>query len=144
MRTIPLLLLLVTVACPGAVGAPTVVSGPILGIPADSAFTRAMPRATRTDTGAPGPRYWQQRASYRISARLDPRTAQLAGEETVRYHNRSPDTLRRVAVHLLQNLFASSSPKNENVPLTGGLRLERVTVDGRELARGGDGGCDVQ
>jgi hypothetical protein len=82
--------------------------------------------------------------SYRLTARLDPRSAQLAGEGTIRYHNRSPDTLRRVAVQLLQNLFTADAPKNENVPLTGGMRLERVTVDGRELARGGDGGYDIQ
>ena len=144
MRTLPLFLLVVAAACSRAITAPTVVSGPIVAIPVDSAYTRAITRGTRTDTGPPGPRYWQQWASYRLSARLDPRSAQLAGEGTVRYHNRSPDTLRRVAIHLLQNLFASNSPKNENVPLTGGLRLERVTVDGRELARGGDGGYDVQ
>jgi hypothetical protein len=144
MRTIPLFILLVSAACSRAVTAPTVVAGPIVAIPADTAYTRAITRGTRTDTGPPGPRYWQQSASYRLSARLDTRAAQLAGEGTVRYHNRSPDTLRRVAVHLLQNLFASNTPKNENVPLTGGLRLERVTVDGRELARGGDGGYDVQ
>lgn len=143
MRTIPLLALLVGAACSGATTAPTVI-GPIAALPIDTGFTRAISRGTRTDSGPPGPRYWQQAASYRLVARLDPRNAQLAGEGTVRYRNQSPDTLRRVAVHLLQNLFASGTPKNENVPLTGGLRLERVTVDGRQLARGGDGGYDVR
>jgi Peptidase family M1 domain len=144
MRTIPLFALLFAAGCSSAVTAPPIVSGPIAAIPGDPAYARAITRETRTDTGSPGPRYWQQWASYRLSARLDPRTAQLAGQGTVRYHNRSPDTLRRVAVQLLQNLFASNTPKNENVPVTGGMRLERVTVDGRELARGGDGGYDVQ
>jgi hypothetical protein len=144
MRTIPLFILLAAAACSRAVTAPTMVAGPIAAIPIDSVYTRAIARGTRTDTGPPGARYWQQWASYRLSARLDPRSAQLAGEGTIRYHNRSPDTLRRVAVHLLQNLFVSNTPKTENVPITGGLRLERVTVDGRELARGGDGGYDVQ
>jgi hypothetical protein len=144
MRSIPFVVLLVGAACSRAVTAPTVVRGPIPELPVDTAFERALTRATRTDSGPAGPRYWQQRTSYRLAARLDPRTAQLAGEGTVRYYNRSPDTLRRVAVQLLQNLFAPNTPKNENVPITGGMRLERVTVDGRELARGGDGGYDVQ
>ena len=143
MRTISALTLLVVAACSRAATAPPVV-GPVAGLPVDTAFTRAISRGTRTDSGPPGPRYWQQSASYRLAARLDPRSAQLAGEGTVTYRNNSPDTLRRVAVHLLQNLFASDAPKNENVPLTGGLRLERVTVDGRQLARGGDGGYNVQ
>ncbi|HEU5183736.1 MAG TPA: M1 family metallopeptidase [Gemmatimonadaceae bacterium] len=143
MRTIFLPALLLTAACSRAVTAPVVVSGPIAAIPVDSAYNRAISRGTRTDSGPPGARYWQQWASYRLSARLDPRAAQLTGEGTVRYHNRSPDTLRRVAVQLLQNLFASNAPKNENVPITGGLRLERVTVDGQQIAAGGDGGYEV-
>ena len=143
MRTTFVLILLLVAACSRAATAPPVV-GPVAALPVDTAFTRAISRGTRTDSGPPGPRYWQQSASYRLAARLDPRNAQLAGEGTVTYRNNSPDTLRRVAVHLLQNLFASDAPKNENVPLTGGLRLERVTVDGRQLARGGDGGYNVQ
>lgn len=134
------LLFLGLTACARAVTAPPMVAGPIAGIPTDSAFARAVARGTRTDTGAPGARYWQQTASYRIRARLDPRAMQLTADGTVRYHNRSPDTLRRVAVHLLQNLFSANAPKNENVPVTGGMRLERVSVDGRELGRGGDSG----
>ena len=144
MRTIFLPVLLLTAACSRAVTAPVVVSGPIAAIPVDSAYNRAISRGTRTDSGPPGARYWQQWASYRLSARLDPRAAQLTGEGTVRYHNRSPDTLRRVAVQLLQNLFASNAPKNENVPITGGLRLERVTVNGQQIAPGGDGGYEVE
>ena len=144
MRTILLPALLLTAACSRAVTAPVVVSGPIAAIPVDSGYTRAISRGTRTDSGPPGARYWQQWASYRLSARLDPRAAQLTGEGTVRYHNRSPDTLRRVAVQLLQNLFASNAPKNENVPITGGLRLERVAVNGQQIAPGGDGGYEVQ
>ncbi len=112
--------------------------------PSTRRITRAITRGTRTDTGPPGPRYWQQWASYRLWRGSTRARHSSPGEGTVRYHNRSPDTLRRVAVQLLQNLFASNSPKNENVPVTGGLRLERVTVEGRELARGGDGGYDVQ
>ena len=144
MRTIFLPALLLTAACSRAVTAPVVLSGPIAAVPVDSAYNRAISRGTRTDSGPPGARYWQQWASYRLSARLDPRAAQLTGEGTVRYHNRSPDTLRRVAVQLLQNLFASNAPKNENVPITGGLRLERVTVNGQQIAPGGDGGYEVQ
>ncbi|HVX87825.1 MAG TPA: hypothetical protein VG940_02775, partial [Gemmatimonadales bacterium] len=38
-------------------------------------FARAVARGTRTTTGAPGPKYWTQWASYRIQASLDPATA---------------------------------------------------------------------
>ena len=143
MRTISLFILLVSVACSRAVTAPTVVPGPVATTPIDSAYKRAITRATRTDTGPPGPRYWQQSASYRLSAKLDPRSAQLQakGHPLSQPIARYAATRRRAAAPEPLRLH---TPKNENVPVTGGLRLERVTVDGRELARGGDGGYDVQ
>src|SRR5215813_3681296 len=72
------------------------------------AFARAVQRGTRTRTGEPGPKYWQQFARYRIDAELVPATSTLNGRETVRYFNRSPDTLRTVWVFLNQNLFSPS------------------------------------
>ncbi|MDQ3950453.1 MAG: M1 family peptidase, partial [Gemmatimonadota bacterium] len=69
-------------------------------------FAAAVERATRTRSGTPGPRYWQQWARYRLAAELDPASARLTGRGSVRYFNRSPDTLPDVWVHLHQNLFA--------------------------------------
>src|SRR5262245_11852685 len=76
------------------------------------AFARAVERGTRTRAGEPGPKYWQQFARYRIDAELVPATNTLNGRETVRYFNRSPDTLRTIWVFLNQNIFAPSSPRN--------------------------------
>ena len=41
------------------------------------------PNDYRTASGAPGHRYWQQRANYDIDVRLDDRTQQLTGRETI-------------------------------------------------------------
>ncbi len=97
------------------------------------AFAHAVARGTRTRTGVPGPRYWEQFAHYTLEARLDPRTARLDGRGEVMYYNRSPDTLRSVFVHLRQNLYAPGVPRTRPVPLTGGVHLQRVTVDGRDV-----------
>ena len=48
------------------------------------------PNEYRAASGAPGHRYWQQRADYRIRVRLDDEKQRINGEETVTYHNRSP------------------------------------------------------
>ncbi len=98
------------------------------------AFHRAIDHGTRTRTGRPGPRYWQQHAEYRLAARLDPSANRLTGTGTVAYHNRSPDTLRTVVFHLYQDLFAPEAVRNEPTPVTGGMSLARVAVQGRELA----------
>src|SRR5690348_16057120 len=47
----------------------------------------------RSGSGAPGPKYWQQRADYDLKATLDTATKSLRGEMTIRYTNNSPDTL---------------------------------------------------
>src|SRR5687768_18617466 len=59
-------------------------------------FTRAVERGTRTRTGQPGPRYWQQYARYQLDASLDTASKQLVGSGSIRYYNRSPDALKRV------------------------------------------------
>jgi hypothetical protein len=90
---------------------------------------------TRTRTGEPGPNYWQQFARYRIDAELVPATSQVTGRESVRYFNRSPDTLRTVWVYLNQNLFAPSSPRVVSTPVTGGTEIFRVAAWGQALAK---------
>jgi hypothetical protein len=71
----------------------------------------ALPPATdeRSAIGAPGPSYWQQRVDYRIAASLDTAAKRLAGIETIRYTNHSPDTLRYVWMQVDQNLFRPGS-----------------------------------
>ena len=104
---------------------------PIIEAPA---FTRAVERGTRTRTGRPGSEYWQQWAEYRLEAELDPKARRLSGRATVRYHNRSPDTLPVVYLHLDQNVYAPTAVRNQVVPVTGGVELTRVAAQGRPLA----------
>jgi len=103
-------------------------------VPVPYAFRRGVEAGTRTEDGRPGPRYWQQRVRYRIDAELDPRTAVLQGQEEVTYYNNSPDTLRGMVFHLYQNLFSEGVERTRRVPVTGGMRVERVAVGGVEAA----------
>jgi hypothetical protein len=97
------------------------------------AFAQAVARGTRTRNGSPGPRYWQQWARYRLAAELEPASARLTGRGSVRYFNRSPDTLPDIWVHLHQNLFTPGAPRNESVPPTTGMELARVVAQGSVL-----------
>jgi hypothetical protein len=61
---------------------------------------------------AAGPRpgaYWQQEVGYEIEARLDEPSGVLGGTETIRYTNRSPDTLTTFSLHLYLNAFRPGS-----------------------------------
>jgi len=72
------------------------------------------PNPYRTASGMPGPSYWQQQADYTIRASLDTSTHTIRGEETIRYTNHSPDTLRFVWLQLDMN---NGSPDTRFAPL---------------------------
>ena len=107
------------------------IPGPVYEIPG---FSRAVERGTRTRTGIPGARAWVQHARYSIDAQLDAATSRVSGAERVVYRNNSPDTLRRLAVYLRQNAFAAGNPRRQPVPITGGVTLRHVAVNGRTIA----------
>jgi len=96
-------------------------------------FKRALAGGTRTVTGEPGSAYWQQWADYRITTRVLPEDKRLEGEVTILYTNNSPDSLRRVYLHLHQNLHAEGAARRIPQEVTGGVELLRVAVDGQEL-----------
>ena len=103
-------------------------------VPVSRGYQRALAAGTRSATGAPGERYWQQRVRYRIDAELDPSAARLTGAARVHYHNHSPDTLRTLQLMLYQNAFAQGAQRVRRVPVTGGVTLERVALDGTSLS----------
>ncbi len=106
---------------------PRPVPGPVYESPG---FTRAVLRGTRTRTGTPGPSYWVQHPQYIMQVALDSASARVSGKERVTYRNFSPDTLRTLYVYLRQNAFAPGSIRNQSVPVTGGVTIESVMVDG--------------
>ena len=67
------------------------------------------PTEVRTASGAPGPKYWQQRADYEIDATLNDDEQRIDGTAKINYHNQSPHTLKYIWVQLDQNLFARDS-----------------------------------
>ncbi len=94
----------------------------------DSLWQAAVGRETRSLSGAPGPRYWVQGARYELRATIDPAKRLLHGDGLIRYRNRSPDTLRTIAISLAQNLFRAGAPHDETVPVTGGIDIDGFCV----------------
>lgn len=76
------------------------------------------PNEYRTASGAPGNKYWQQRADYVIDVEIDDTNQRLIGKETITYQNLSPDTLTYLWVQIDQNIFAkdSDSQKTQTAP----------------------------
>ncbi|MGH9944171.1 MAG: M1 family metallopeptidase [Pyrinomonadaceae bacterium] len=102
------------------------------------------PNEYRTASGAPGHRYWQQRADYSIDVELDDVSQRITGKETVTYYNQSPDTLNYLWLQLDQNIFEKDS--GANLTRTAPAQLERLpfsTLDSMLAAEIFDGGFRV-
>ncbi len=65
------------------------------------------PNEYRTASGAPGPKYWQQRCDYDITCELDEPNRKLTGKETLTYYNNSPDNLDYLWIQLDENEHSS-------------------------------------
>ncbi|MBA3321990.1 MAG: M1 family metallopeptidase [Pyrinomonadaceae bacterium] len=84
------------------------------------------PNEYRAASGAPGHRYWQQRADYTIDVEIDDATQRLLGKETITYYNQSPDTLNYLWLQLDQNIFEKNS--DANLTRTGPEQLTRFSL----------------
>ena len=98
------------------------------------------PNVYRTASGAPGHKYWQQRADYVINVEIDDVNQRLIGKETITYKNMSPDTLDYIWVQLDQNLFAMDSDTQKtntapgfdgDIPFTQLEQLAQREYDGK-------------
>lgn len=69
------------------------------------------PNEYRTASGAPGAKYWQQRADYDIDVTLDEKNLSIIGTETVTYHNNAPESLTYLWMQLDEN---EHDPKSDN------------------------------
>ncbi|HIP36771.1 MAG TPA: M1 family peptidase [Crocinitomix sp.] len=86
----------------------------------------ATPNVYRTASGAPGHKYYQQKANYSIKLELEDDTQIIRGEETVTYFNNSPDYLEYLWVQLDQNMRAQDS----DTKLTSTSTIENFSYTG--------------
>ncbi|MFN5188457.1 MAG: M1 family metallopeptidase [Chitinophagia bacterium] len=97
------------------------------------------PNEYRTASGAPGPKYWQQRADYDIKATLDEKNLMLHGAETITYFNNSPDVLTYIWLQLDEN--EHSTTKNAGYPdgSSMGRGMSPAMIDNLEEAKTDNG-----
>ena len=93
------------------------------------------PNEQRTASGAPGVKYWQQRADYNIKCELDEKNLILTGSETITYTNNSPDPLTYIWLQLDENEHSTSKNANyqdaTKLPAGGTIQtLDQLSVKG--------------
>lgn len=100
---------------------------------------------TRSASGQPGHKYWQNSADYVLNVSLNDAKNEITGTSEITYTNNSPDQLGFLWLQLDQNLFAKDSRGNAIIPmygsrngahgeeLDGGYKIKSVKIDGAEV-----------
>ena len=87
----------------------------------------------RSASGAPGPKYWQNRADYKLDVVLDTAKHRISGATTITYTNNSPDAMGFLWLQLDQNIFREDSRGKAVNPIKGGRINTRVFTNGDEI-----------
>ncbi len=87
----------------------------------------------RSANGAPGAKYWQNRADYTLHATIDTVKNELSCNETINYINNSPDALSSVWLELDQNTYGEDARSNffsgfGSNQHTNGFQFDSVTI----------------
>jgi hypothetical protein len=117
-------------------------------LPVPRNIQAAIDKGTRTATGRPGAKYWQNRADYSIQVHFDPRTRLVSGRESIVYTNSSPDTLRQLLFKLYPNLYKKGAARNQTVKaedITDGVAVGNIAIEGQPVANApkGANGTDM-
>ena len=97
------------------------------------------PNEYRTASGAPGSKYWQQRADYDINVEIDEVSNVLTGTEVVTYYNNSPDVLTYIWLQIDENFHHPNSDNNYDDPSSMGSRMthdQLLQMDPKEHLKG--------
>lgn len=87
----------------------------------------------RSAAGEPGPKYWQNKANYQISATLNPDDHTVTGTVILHYTNNSPDDLRFLWLQLDQNIYKQDSRGSATTTTQGGRWANAEYTDGYNI-----------
>jgi hypothetical protein len=88
----------------------------------------------RSASGAPGAKYWQNHADYKLNVSLDTAKHRVSGTATITYINNSPDPLAFLWLQVDQNIYREDSRGEATSPVTGGRFNNKVFTNGDEIS----------
>lgn len=88
-----------------------------------SGIQKAYDNGTRSLSGKPGEKYWQNHGRYTISITVMPPDSTIRGVEQIVYSNNSPDTLKSLNMKLIMNFRTGST-----------IKVDEITAQGSKVA----------
>src|SRR3954468_340700 len=92
----------------------------------------AYEKGTRTNSGEPGSKYWQNTGTYNIDINFNPETRLLTGKVDIDYVNNSPNTLQQIVFKLYPNIYKKGSMRMMPVrpaDITDGVHISSLQVN---------------
>src|ERR1700733_337932 len=96
-------------------------------------------------SGAPGPKYWQNRVDYTLNAAIDTVSKTLSCSEMIKYTNNSPDALPFLWLQLDQNTYKADARSNFVTGFspapdqhTSGYNIKSVTISNGQTSAKAD------
>jgi hypothetical protein len=87
----------------------------------------------RSASGAPGAKYWQNHADYKIDVTLDTLKHRITGSVTITYTNNSPDALNFLWLQADQNIYREDSRGQATSVIGGGRFANTGFTKGYEI-----------
>jgi Peptidase family M1 domain len=101
-------------------------------LPVPLNIEQAIRKGSRSASGVPGNKYWQNKGDYAIQVSFDPLTRLVNGTEHITYHNNSPDTLRQLHFKLYPNIYQKGAMRATPLKpqdLMDGVFLTNLVID---------------
>jgi hypothetical protein len=90
---------------------------------------KAYANDTRSLSGKPGNKYWQNHGRYTISLTVMPPDNTIRGVEQITYFNNSPDTLRNLNMKLIVNVHRSGG-RSGVADTSAGIKVDEIMIRG--------------
>jgi hypothetical protein len=93
----------------------------------------AYEKGTRSSSGRPGSKYWQNTGNYTIDVSFNPDTRLVTGKVDIEYVNNSPNTLQQIVFKLYPNIYKKGSVRMMPVKpadITDGVRISSFQYNG--------------
>lgn len=107
-----------------------------VALPIPRNITTAFENGTRSSSGQPGSKYWQNTANYTINVNFNPDTRVINGTVEIEYFNKSPNTLQQIVFKLYPNLYKKGNIRMMPVKphdITDGVHISALQINNSAL-----------
>ncbi len=90
---------------------------------------QAYDKGTRSTTGKPGKKYWENHGHYQIAITVMPPANTIKGVEQITYFNNSPDSLQSLNMKLIMNVHRARN-RGGSTDTSAWIKVDEIAING--------------